>query len=162
MNMLKRLSVAAAVAAIGFTVGAPQAQAQVDIGVDVGPAPLCPYGYYDYAPYDCAPYGFYGPEWFLGGAFIGAGPWFHGHDGFRGQVNHHFDAGRGYNGAMPARGEPRHPSNPVDHMEHFSGTEMRDGIGHGFEMGGHEGGHEGGGFGGGGGGGHEGGGGGHR
>ena len=46
-----------------------------------GPPPLCPYGYYDYYPYACAPYGYYGPEWFVGGVFIGAGPWFHGFHG---------------------------------------------------------------------------------
>lgn len=56
---------------------------RVVVGVGVGPAyygpaPLCAYGYYDYYPYACAPYGYYGPEWFVGGVFIGAGPWFHG------------------------------------------------------------------------------------
>src|SRR5260370_17800416 len=48
-----------------------------------GPAPVCGYGYYDYYPYACAPYGFYGPDWFVGGVFIGAGPWYHGYYGFR-------------------------------------------------------------------------------
>src|SRR6202140_1357941 len=53
------------------------------IGVGIGPgyygeAPVCDYGYYDYAPYACAPYGFYGPDWFADGIFIGAGPWFRG------------------------------------------------------------------------------------
>src|SRR5580658_7657608 len=32
------------------------------------------YGYFSYAPYTCAPYGYYGPDWFVGGVFIGAGP----------------------------------------------------------------------------------------
>jgi len=56
----------------------------VGVGIGVpGPAivagpPVCSYGYYPYAPYACAPYGYYGPEWFSGGIFIGAGPWFHG------------------------------------------------------------------------------------
>lgn len=145
MNMFKSLSLAAAVAAIGFTVAAPEAQAQ--ISVDIGPAPLCPYGYYDYAPYPCAPYGYYGPEWFLGGVFIGAGPWFHGRHDFRGPVNHYFDPRHGYGGPYPERGERPHPFNPVDRMDHFNGTEMRDGRGNSFAheggMGG--GGHEGGG-----------------
>ncbi len=63
---------------------APFAHAQrVVVGVGVGPAyvgaaPVCAYGYYPYAPYACAPYGYYGPSWFSGGVFIGAGPWFHG------------------------------------------------------------------------------------
>ena len=50
----------------------------------VGTAPMCPYGYYGYYPYACAPYGYYGQEWFTGGVFIGAGPWFHGYYGHRG------------------------------------------------------------------------------
>lgn len=48
------------------------------VSINIGPEPVCPYGYYDFASYDCAPYGYYGPEWFSGGVFIGAGPWFHG------------------------------------------------------------------------------------
>src|SRR5258708_21877684 len=46
-----------------------------------GPAPVCGYGYYDYYPYACAPYGFYGPDWFVGGVFIGAAPRYHGYYG---------------------------------------------------------------------------------
>ena len=38
------------------------------------------------AGHDCAPYGYYGPDWFAGGVFLGAGPWFHGHRGFYGHV----------------------------------------------------------------------------
>jgi hypothetical protein len=148
MNRFKSLSLAAAVAVIGFNAVAPRAQAQIDI--DIGPAPACPYGYYDRAPYTCAPYGYYGPEWFTGGNFIGAGPWFRGHDGFRGAVNHRFDVDRGYRGALPRRGEQPHPSHSLDRVAHFRGTEMRDGRGHasamgGHAMAGHTGGHEGGG-----------------
>ena len=55
------------------------------VAISVGVEPACPYGYFDYAPYDCAPYGYYGPDWFVGGVFLGAGPWFHGrHDGVAG------------------------------------------------------------------------------
>jgi hypothetical protein len=55
----------------------------VGIGVGVGPGyvagpPACAYGYYPDYPYACAPYGYYGPDYFSGGVFIGAGPWFHG------------------------------------------------------------------------------------
>ena len=68
-------------------VGAPNAKAQVAVGVGVGGpgygAPVCAYGYYGYYPYACAPYGYYGPSWFNGGLFIGAGPWFRGGFGFR-------------------------------------------------------------------------------
>src|SRR5271155_2426018 len=55
---------------VGVGIGAP---APLVVG-----APVCAYGYYPYAPYACAPYGYYGPSWFSGGVFIGAGPWFHG------------------------------------------------------------------------------------
>jgi len=60
-----------------------QAQVRVGVavgpvGVAVGPAPVCLYGYYGYYPYACAPYGYYGPDWFVSGVFVGAGPWFHG------------------------------------------------------------------------------------
>ena len=59
-----------------------QAQVRVGIGVGVGPAyvagpPLCAYGYYDYYPYACAPYGYYGPDYFVDGVFVGIGPWYH-------------------------------------------------------------------------------------
>ena len=48
------------------------------VSVSIGVEPVCPYGYFDYAPYACAPYGYYGPDFFVGGVFIGAGhmvPW---------------------------------------------------------------------------------------
>jgi len=98
------------------------APAQVAVGVDIGVPPGCPYGYYDYSPYDCAPYGYYGPDWFVGGLFIGAGPWFHGRPGFFGHVDNRFDPHHGYNGPLPGRGEQ--PFN------HFHGNEARDGRGH--------------------------------
>lgn len=68
---------------------AAYSRAQISIGIGIGAPvyapPGCPYGYYGYPPYACAPYGFYGPQWFQGGAFIGAGPWYragygYGHD----------------------------------------------------------------------------------
>jgi len=37
--------------------------------------PVCLWGYYSYAPYDCAPYGYYDSAWFVRGIFIGIGPW---------------------------------------------------------------------------------------
>jgi len=83
MRYLKYLALLAICA---FALAAPS-QAQVSVGVGVGPvyggyaAPVCAYGYYGYAPYACAPYGYYGPSWFAGGVFIGAGPWFHGYGG---------------------------------------------------------------------------------
>ncbi len=93
---------------ICFFAAAPYAHAQrIGIGVGIGarglgyyggPAyvghsPACSYGYYDYYPYACAPYGYYGPSYFSGGVFIGAGPWFRGGfgPGFRS-----FGGGRGF------------------------------------------------------------------
>ena|ERR1700738_897877 len=122
------------------------APAQVSVGIGIGAAPVCPYGYFDYAPYSCAPYGYYGPDWFVGGVFLGAGPWFHGPHGFYGHVDNRFDPHHGYAGPLPDRGE--HAFN------HFHPNEARDGQGHignaghdggrersgGFERGGHGGG----------------------
>src|SRR5271156_855254 len=106
MNRAKWLTLAlTAVAGFFFTVNAPKAEAaQVSVGVNIGAAPECPYGYYDYAPYACAPYGYYGSEWFTGGVFIGAGPWFPGPEGFRGHVNKRFHPEHGHNGPRPAPG----------------------------------------------------------
>lgn len=72
----------ASVVAIGLLFAPIKAQSQVSIGVGVGPVieePYCPYGYYDYAPYYCAPYGYYGPDYFADGLFIGVGPWYRYH-----------------------------------------------------------------------------------
>jgi len=121
-------ALAVAVAVVGFTVTAPKAEAQINI--DFGAEPGCPYGYYDFAPYPCAPYGYYGPEWFVGGVFIGAGPWFHGAEHFRGHVDNRFDVHRGYRGAVPNRGASPEPSKRPDQNDHFRGNEMRDGRGH--------------------------------
>src|SRR3984885_4278259 len=84
---------------------APKTKAQVSVGIDIGTAPACPYGYYDYAPYACAPYGYYGPEWFTSGVFVGAGPWFHGPDNFQGHVNNRFHPDHGYKGPAPKVGD---------------------------------------------------------
>jgi hypothetical protein len=116
-----------AVAGLCFAASAPQTEAQVS--VNIGVAPECPYGYYDAPPYGCAPYGYYRPEWFTGGVFIGAGPWFHGPANFRGHVDNHFHPDHGYKGPMPQRGEratPEHAAPPRD----FKGNEVRDGRGH--------------------------------
>jgi hypothetical protein len=105
---------------IALVSGSSMGPAQIAVGVGV--EPVCPYGYFDYPPYDCAPYGYYGPDWFVGGLFIGAGPWFHGHGGFYGHVDNRFDPHNGYHGPLPARG-----SAPFNH---FQANEARDGHGH--------------------------------
>jgi hypothetical protein len=121
------LTILAAVAGCALMATAPSAQAQV--AVEVGPAPDCPYGYFDTPPYACAPAGYYGPEWFVDGVFIGVGPWFHGAKDFRGHVDNHFSPTHGYKGPMPNRGERPDAAKRVD-SAHFHGNEMRDGRGH--------------------------------
>jgi len=118
MRHLKALAISALAAAAVSCFSSAPAQVSVNIGV----APVCPYGYYDYAPYNCAPYGYYGPDWFVGGIFIGAGPWFHGPHGFYGHVDNHYDPRHGYHGPYPAHGEQ--PYN------NFHANEARDGNGH--------------------------------
>jgi hypothetical protein len=129
MNRFKYLALAAVVGACLF-VTTPKTEAQVSVGINVGPAPDCPYGYYDYAPYACAPYGYYGPEWFTSGVFIGVGPWFHGPDNFRGHVDNHFDVKHGYKGPAPKAGDKPEPSKRPDKASNFKGNEVRDGRGH--------------------------------
>jgi hypothetical protein len=119
--------VLAAVAGVGYTAAIPKAEAQVSI--NIGVAPECPYGYYDVAPYSCAPAGYYGPEWFNGDVFIGAGPWFHGAENFQGNVNNRYHPEHGYKGRMPQRGEKPEAAKRVD-SAHFKGNEVRDGRGH--------------------------------
>lgn len=128
-NFLPLTAAVAALGVISFLPSlSPKANAQVSVGVDIGAAPDCPYGYYDVAPYNCAPAGYYGPEWFNGGVFIGAGPWFHGPSGFWGHVDNRFHPDHGYKGPMPARGEHAVASRRVD-AAHFHGNEQRDGRG---------------------------------
>jgi hypothetical protein len=118
-----------------FSAAAPS-HAQVAIGVRVGPAyvgpaPVCAYGYYGYYPYACAPYGYYGPDHFVGGIFIGAGPWFHGFYGRPGFYRRGL-YGRGFYG----------PSGFVDRGRSYGGRGgferggFRGGTG-GFHGGGH-------------------------
>src|SRR5712664_484705 len=85
-----------------FNASYAKAQVSFDIGISsgygyVGAAPICSYGYYGYYPYDCAPYGYYGPDYFVSGVFIGAGPWFHGFYGRPGFYGRGF-YGRGFYG----------------------------------------------------------------
>jgi len=96
---MRYLRFAALIAVCLFAASYASAQVRVGVGVGVGPvggyygaAPVCSYGYYGYYPYACAPYGYYGPDYFVGGLFIGAGPWFHGWGYGRGG----FGYGRGY------------------------------------------------------------------
>jgi len=122
MKTLRPLAVLAIAAGIFL---APARKADAQVAVSIGEPPVCPYGYYEVPPYNCAPDGYYGPEWFSGGIFIGAGPWFHGGEHFYGHVDHNLDYRKGYHGAFPARGE-----RPVEHRAEFHGKAMHDPHGH--------------------------------
>lgn len=129
--MLLSLVVAAGLAA-GTVAPAPPPAAQVSLSIQIGAAPVCPYGYFPYAPYNCAPWGYYGPTWFPNGIFIGAGPWFRGGPRFYGWVDRRYDPRFGYRGPMPRRGERGDWDR--DHWRghewgQFHGSEMRDGHG---------------------------------
>ena len=126
MRSWKLLALPILTAALFGGASAAPAQVSVNIGVE----PVCPYGYYDYAPYNCAPYGYYGPEWFNGGIFIGAGPWFHGHHEFYGHVDNRFDPHHGYHGPYPGHNEHFDAQHFQQHAHEFHGNEMRDGRGH--------------------------------
>jgi hypothetical protein len=116
--IVRSFSMSLVLAAVVFS---PVLVAPAQIAVRIGPAPVCPYGYFDYAPYDCPPYGYYGPDWFVGGVFLGAGPWFHGRPGWYGHVDNRYDPRHGYNGPHPERGEQP--------FSHFHANEARDGHG---------------------------------
>ncbi len=118
-------------AAAAATLAAMPLRAPAQVSINIGPAPDCPYGYYDFAPYACAPYGYYGPDWFINGAFVGAGPWFHGSRNFHGHVDNHFDTRHGYRGPLPRVGDRRGRSAHPEHVAHFHGNEVHDGHGHG-------------------------------
>jgi hypothetical protein len=107
------------IAAGFFVATAHNAIAQV--AVSIGEPPVCPYGYYEVPPYNCAPDGYYGPEWFSGGIFIGVGPWYRGPGNFYGHVDHRLDFRKGYRGPMPARG-----ARPAEHRAEFHGKAMHD------------------------------------
>jgi len=128
MHKLKWMGLVIAVGgliATGGVSGCHGYESNVQAGVAIGPPPVCPYGYYEFPPYDCAPYGYYGPEWYSGGVFIGAGPWYHGGHRFHGRVDEHYDPRHGYHGPHPEHGE-----RPAEHRnEGFHGHTMHDSRG---------------------------------
>jgi hypothetical protein len=104
MRYLKYLTLLAVLA-----VPTVYSHAQVAVGVQIGPSygiynppPVCAYGYYPYYPYTCAPYGYWGPDWFVSGVFIGAGPWYdfyYSHPGYwRGYYGRFYGRSVGFRG----------------------------------------------------------------
>ena len=118
-------------------VPATYAHSQISIGIGIGgpvyyAAPVCPYGYYGYAPYACAPYGYYGPAWFSRGVFIGAGPWSRGGYGYRRVAPY-----RSYYVNPGYYGHPRYGYTPRDYDGRHGDFHDRDG----WRGGGHDRGH---------------------
>src|ERR1700736_6541022 len=171
---MRYLRYVALLAVVMLPLAYSQAQVSVGIGVGVAPVysdsdyvdgpPVCPYGYYSYYPYACAPYGFYGPQWFTGGVFIGAGPWYHwgwGHGGYYGRAGYYghgyygrgFVGGRGYDRGYArgsygrgyagnyARGGNARSYAGSGGFHGGSGGGFHGGGGGGFHGGGHGGGH---------------------
>jgi hypothetical protein len=119
---MKYMRYVALLALLALPLAFAQAEVRVGVGIGVGPgyvgaAPVCAYGYYSDYPYTCAPYGYYGPEWFSGGVFIGAGPWNHGWGrGYYGGWGHGY---YGHGGFVRGRYEGRgfEGRGPVGHVE---------------------------------------------
>ena len=120
-----RLLAAPVLALICFASSSARSEAQVSINVQIGAEPVCPYGYFNYAPYGCAPFGYYGPQWFVSGVFVGAGPWFHGPVGFHGYINRSYDPRFGYHGPYPGHGEYADWGRHRGWEKHWHGNEYR-------------------------------------
>jgi hypothetical protein len=136
---------------------APAAKAQISINIGVQPS--CPYGYYGYAPYQCAPMGYYGSGYFYNGVFLGVGPWggwgySHGWGGHRfsgeGGGNYHggpgrmsyYENGGGNRGGRPYAGHGGPQRSNGGGQGHGGGNGHGNGGGQGHGGGdGHGGGH---------------------
>lgn len=129
---MMRMKYLVLLAPVLLLLGCGPSHVAVGFGVGYGAPPICPYGYFAYAPYNCAPYGYYGPEWFPNGVFIGAGPWFHGPRHFHGRIDRHYDVRHGYRGPLPRRGERPDRAHPPGHYQHFHGNHRQNGQGRAY------------------------------
>ncbi|MGB8013618.1 MAG: hypothetical protein WCF68_18545 [Terriglobales bacterium] len=128
---MKYLRYVALLALLAMPLAYSQAEVRVGVGIGIGPGyvagpPVCSYGYYPDYPYACAPYGYYGPSFFVNGAFIGAGPWGHGwgHPYYGRAYGRGFDgrfAGRGFEGRGRAVGHSFAARGPVGARGGFRG-----------------------------------------
>ena len=165
MKALRRgvFALVCAAVLIPFLASAPKANAQVSFSVQIGPPPVCPYGYYDYPPYPCAPPGFYGPGYFYNGIFLGVGPWANwgyahgwGHYRFVGprggryypgywrhhphpRFDHRWDHGRAY--GYYAHHDRGHYEHHDRGRGHYDNRGHHEDHGHGGYSGGHDNGH---------------------
>ena len=131
--MHKRMLAVLAGAGFLLVAAVPAAPAQ-DGKKTSGEEPKCPYGYFDFSPYDCAPYGYYGPEWFQQGAFVGIGEWFHGSKDFHGAVDDHYNPHYGYKGTLPRRGDQPDAQHSLAHIQNFVATDERNGEGKPYQQ----------------------------
>src|SRR5580658_9849719 len=110
--------------AAGFLL-APTDKAHAQVAVSIGAAPVCPYGYYEAPPYNCAPDGYYGPEW-SEAAYSSARDL-----GITGRLIStatsiiNSTIAKGYHGAMPVRGAA-----PAAPRAEVRGEAMHDVHGH--------------------------------
>jgi hypothetical protein len=109
---------------------APAAQAQISI--NIGVQPVCSYGYYGYAPYECAPMGYYGSGYFYNGIFVGMGPWAgygynHGWGGHRfvndGGGRYHGGVGRASYSGNQSRGQSERGGGNNAHQGRLNGDQ---------------------------------------
>ena len=136
MRYLKYAALSAALLGVLLlTAGNASAQVAVGVrvgpvGVAVGPEPVCGYGYYPFAPYACAPAGYWAPNYFVSGIFVGAGPWFRGWGhpyGWYVRPGYAYRPGWAYRPAYGFRpGYPYHPGSVYHGPAHVNG------YGHGW------------------------------
>jgi hypothetical protein len=149
-----------ALLAVLVMVPAVYSHGQVAVGVRIGPdyglynaPPVCDYGFYPDYPYGCAPYGYWGPDYFVDGVFIGVGPWYNFYHryprywggyfvggGFRDRGFRRFDRDRGFRGGefRSFRGEGFRGERGFDRGRGFvAGNGFRGGN-HEFRGGNHE------------------------
>ena len=144
MRFLKYVGLSAALVGILFLTAGSARAAQVAVGVRVGPVgvaigpePVCAWGYYPYYPYVCAPAGYWGPNYFVGGIFVGAGPWFR---GWGHPYGWYVRSGYAYRPGPVYRGAPVHGFVGRHEAWHGNASGFHDGAGFhggGFHGGGH-------------------------
>ena len=150
MRFLKYVGLSAALVGILFLTAGSANAAQVAVGVRVGPVavaigpePVCAWGYYPYYPYACAPAGYWGPNYFVGGIFVGAGPWFRGWGhpyGWYVRSGYAYRPGWVYRPGPVYRGAPVHGFVGGHEAWHGNASGFHDGAGFhggGFHGGGH-------------------------
>jgi hypothetical protein len=60
---------------VGVEIGRHGVGVEVGAPINLEVQPNCPYGYYASPPYECVDQGYYAPNYFYNGIFLGVGPW---------------------------------------------------------------------------------------